>query len=117
MPDDRKILTTPDRGFFTGIANHVKLVWRLMADRRVNPLLKLLPVGSLLYLVFPIDVPGPFDDAAVIWGSTYVFIELCPADVVAEHRQAIEHTVAGRWVDDAPPTPEEDIIDADFEDK
>ncbi len=91
--------------FFQGVANHVKLIWLLLQDPRVNPLLKLIPIGSLLYLFFPIDIPGPFDDAAVIWFSTYLFIEMCPPEVVAEHRAELDRTVPAAWhdVDEKPP--------------
>ena len=34
--------------FFSTIADEIRLVLRLMADRRVNPLLKLLPIGTVL---------------------------------------------------------------------
>ena len=74
-----------------------KLVGRLIGDRRVNGLLKLIPIASIVYLVSPIDlipgavVPlmGALDDAAVVWIGTTLFIELCPPDVVQEHRQAL----------------------------
>jgi hypothetical protein len=59
-------LPGPSRGFFRQTALQVKLVWRLMRDRRVNPLLKLLPVATVVYLLFPDILPGPIDDAAVV---------------------------------------------------
>jgi hypothetical protein len=38
----------------------VKLIWRLMGDKRINFLLKLLPVAAVIYLVSPIDlIPDP----------------------------------------------------------
>lgn len=114
MKGPRKLKPYPGGGLFEGISNHIKLVWRLITDPRVSPLLKLIPLGSLVYFIFPFDIPGPFDDAAVIWASTYMFIELCPPDVVAGHRENIENTIPGDWVDISKPK-EEDIIDADYE--
>ena len=51
MSGSRKIVPGPGGGFFQGIADHLKLVWRLWLDPRVNPLLKILPFGSLIYLL------------------------------------------------------------------
>jgi uncharacterized membrane protein YkvA (DUF1232 family) len=115
MSNLRNILRDPGDGFISKAANHVRLVWRLIQDSRVSPLLKLLPLGSLVYFVIPFDVPGPFDDAAVIWFTTYMFIELCPPDVVAEHRAAIERITTARTKDSGPPIADEDILDANFE--
>ena len=86
-------LVPVDGGLFRDLANQIKLILRLMADQRVSPLLKLLPIGSLVYLLFPDLVPGPFDDAVVIGMGTYIFVELCPPDIVQEHREAIEQIV------------------------
>ncbi len=89
MADKPRSITTP--GFFQGLSNRVRLVARLMADRRVSPLLKLLPVGSLVYLVIPTDLLPiiPVDDAAILWLGSYLFVELCPQDIVEEHWQRI----------------------------
>lgn len=72
-----------------GLKNQIKLILRLMGDNRVNPMLKALPVVSVLYLVFPDIIPGPFDDAVIIGLGLYTFVELCPNDVVQEHRAAL----------------------------
>jgi hypothetical protein len=84
-------------GFFQDIANRIKLIVRLMGDRRVNPLLKLLPIGSLVYLLVPDLVLGPFDDAAVIWLGAYLFVELCPQEVVQEHMEALTSVIEGTF--------------------
>jgi uncharacterized membrane protein YkvA (DUF1232 family) len=70
----------------------IRLVWRLMRDRRVLWPLKLLPLGALLYVVFPLDllfdlapIIGQLDDIGILFGSVWLFVELCPPDVVAEH--------------------------------
>jgi hypothetical protein len=94
------------------LTNRVKLVVRLLRDRRVNPLLKLLPIGSLIYLIFPDLLPGPIDDAIVLWLGTFLFVELCPAEVVQEHLEAINRVIQGEWHD--PLHNDEEIIDAEF---
>lgn len=103
-------------GVFSGIANRIKLIWRLMSDPRVSPLLKLLPITSIVYLLFPDILPGPVDDAAIIWLSTYLFVELCPPDVVQEHLEAIERTIPGQARDAQADNEinEEDIIDGEI---
>ncbi|MEK6222859.1 MAG: hypothetical protein N2D54_11490 [Chloroflexota bacterium] len=72
------------------LTNQVRLILRLMGDSRVNMLYKILPLGTLVYfIIFPDLFPGPIDDAMIIGLGTYMFIELCPPDVVAEHRIAV----------------------------
>lgn len=83
------LIHNPGSGVFHELALRIKLILRLMADRRVSPLLKLLPLGSLAYLLAPDLVPGPLDDVAMIWLLAYLFVELCPPDVVAEHMRAL----------------------------
>jgi hypothetical protein len=105
-------------GAFQGLANRIKLIMRLMGDSRVSPLLKLIPIASLVYLVFPDIAPGPIDDAAVIWLSTYLFVEMCPPAVVKEHQDAIEGIVdANSRNADADPNAsfrDEDIIEGEI---
>ena len=59
---------------------------RLMKDKRVHPLIKVLPFLSLLYLVYPDLIPGPFDDAVVITLFLQFFLSLVPDDLVDELR-------------------------------
>lgn len=89
---NRKIILSQGGGFFQDLTLRLKLILRLLGDGRVNPLLKILPIGSLVYLVFPDIAPGPIDDAAVIWLATYLFVELCPPGVVQEHLEALNAT-------------------------
>ena len=80
-------------GVMRDLVVRFKLILRLMGDRRVNPFVKLLPLASLAYLVWPIDlismVPGvsALDDLAIVSLGAYMFLEFCPPDVVAEHMQ------------------------------
>ena len=115
-PRQRKVIK-PERGFFGDLLSYIKLIVRLMADERVNPLLKLIPLGSLIYLLFPLDVPGPIDDAAVMGVSFYLFVELCPQEVVEEHRRLISSTVDGSFTSKPAPGSQPDdseVIDGEF---
>ena len=82
-------------GVFRDLVLRLKLILRLMADKRINPLLKVLPIASLAYLIWPIDLimglPGvsALDDAAVVSLGMYMFVEFCPAEVVQEHLEAL----------------------------
>ena len=100
-------------GFFKGITRQMRLIARLMADGRVSPLAKLLPVGALVYLFVPTDLLPllPFDDAAVLWLGGSLFIEMCPPAVVQQHLRAIESEVDK---DDPAHTPAAEVVDAEF---
>jgi len=86
----RKITLPKNPGLVTDLVNRVKLIVRLLGDKRVSPMIKLIPIGSALYFLVPDLVIGPLDDAAIIWLATYLFVELCPPDVVDEHTRAIQ---------------------------
>jgi hypothetical protein len=121
MKDSREINTPRDSNFFKGIADHLKLVWRLWQDPRITPFLKILPLGSILYLISPFDMAIPLiDDIGILWFFTYLFVELCPDEIVEEHRHAIQTTIQTEWKkeeDDDYQFQEEDIEDAHFEEK
>lgn len=113
MSNNRKNpITQYDRGFLQGLTDRIKLIYLLMTDRRVSPLLKLLPLSSVVYFLFPDLMPGPIDDAVLIWLSTYLFVELCPSDVVEEHQNTIDRVIPGQ-MRDAPPESNSDVIDGD----
>ncbi|MCL4559686.1 MAG: hypothetical protein M1281_03600 [Chloroflexi bacterium] len=84
-------------GFFSDLALRIKLILRLLGDKRVNPLLKLLPIGALAYWLIPDLAPGPIDDAAIIWLGAYLFVELCPQEVVKEHMDRLQNVVTAQW--------------------
>lgn len=84
----------PSQGsMFGDFVLRTRLILRLMADGRVSFLLKLLPIGVLAYLISPLDfipaaiapIIGTADDIAIVWAGLYLFLELCPPDVVREH--------------------------------
>lgn len=110
---------------FNEFTDYFKLVARLLGDQRVNPFLKLLPIGTILYFIIPDLIIGPIDDALVVWLGTYFFIELCPQDVVQEHKDALSNKRKETKIKVEKPesetpniqTPENQIEDAEFWDK
>ena len=112
MPDKSRNITSTNGGVFQDFTDRIRLILRLMADHRVNPMLKLLPFGAMIYLFVPDLAPGPLDDALILWLGSTVFLELCPADVVAEHEENIRQVIAGEARD---PEPDE-VIDGDVRD-
>jgi uncharacterized membrane protein YkvA (DUF1232 family) len=91
-----KFIVPSQGGAMRGFVQRLKLIGRLMADSRVSPFVKVLPLASLGYLFLPADlipvVPfiSALDDAAILWIGSTLFVELCPDDVVKEHQQALE---------------------------
>ena len=118
MPDksNRKITFPQNEGFVQGLSLRIKLILRLLGDSRVNPLLKILPIGSVAYLVIPDIAPGPIDDAAVIWLATYLFVELCPPNVVQEHLDALNATrkVLDNYQETSQSTTHGEVIDGEI---
>lgn len=110
------LLVPRQGGMLKDLLLRIKLVLRLMADKRVNFFLKLLPIGALAYLISPVDlapgvalpVIGALDDAAVLWLGTTLFVELCPPEVIREHVRLLSSNL-----DIIEHEGEEDVIDAD----
>jgi uncharacterized membrane protein YkvA (DUF1232 family) len=75
----------------------IKLIFRLLKDKRVPFRLKFIPLIAFLYVISPIDfipdllVPifGYVDDVAVLFLAFKIFVRLSPRDVVAEHMDSI----------------------------
>ena len=107
-PGGRRIIRYPGGGFLGDIADYLRLVWRLLQDDRVNLWLKMIPFASLVYFIFPFDIPTPIDDIAVIWLGLNLFIELCPPEVVTEHRTALTNIVDSTLRDPATESPDTD---------
>lgn len=114
MADKRpsKIMVPPQGGMLRDFANRLKLIFRLMGDRRVNFFLKFLPLASVAYLFWPIDaialpIIGVLDDAAILWIGSTLFVELCPPNVVKEHIEDLSSNM-----DDS----SGDVVDADSTD-
>jgi uncharacterized membrane protein YkvA (DUF1232 family) len=102
-------ITAGKAGSTPDLVMRVKLIFRLMGDRRVSPLLKLLPIAAVVYLIVPFDFTlGPLDDAAVLGLAAYLFVELCPDAVVEEHLGRIWHAREARG---RPAGPVGDVVD------
>ncbi|NWF64055.1 MAG: DUF1232 domain-containing protein [Chloroflexi bacterium] len=92
------IVVSQQGGVVRNVLNQLKLIFRLLGDRRVSMLAKLIPIGAFAYLLMPADlapnvvlpVIGMVDDAAILWLGTYIFTELCPPEVVEEHMKALD---------------------------
>ena len=69
----------------------LKLVWRLLRDRRVPLFTKIIPVMAFLYLAWPTDIIkdfipilGHLDDLVVVSLLLLLFIAASPGQVVAD---------------------------------
>ena len=111
MAGKQDLMIPPQGGVIKALVARLKLIVRLMGDRRVSIWLKLIPIGALIYLISPIDaimgIPGvdALDDTAVLWLGSYLFIEFCPPEVVSEHIKALS---ANTRAED-----QDDVVDAD----
>ena len=105
-------LTVSQGGVLRNVVLQTKLILKLLGDRRVSFWTKLIPFGTLIYLVSPIDlimgIPGlaALDDAAIVWFGSNLFIELCPKDVVQEYMAELQSNL-----DD-----DDEVIDAESTD-
>ncbi|MCI0553026.1 MAG: DUF1232 domain-containing protein [Anaerolineae bacterium] len=104
MADKKKIMVPPQGGMMRDLVRRLKLITRLMGDRRVSVFIKFLPLASLAYLFWPIDaialpIIGALDDAAILWIGSTLFVELCPTDVVNEHMQELASSEGDEVVD------------------
>ena len=109
------LTVSPQGGMIRNFINRTKLIWRLMADRRVSPWVKLIPIGALAYWLSPVDlimgIPGvdAIDDITVLYFGSTLFVELCPPQVVQEHVKALaENMEAG--------DPQDEIVDVEATD-
>tara|TARA_B100000029_G_scaffold117499_2_gene110672 strand:+ start:17986 stop:18363 length:378 start_codon:yes stop_codon:yes gene_type:complete len=69
----------------------LKLVWRLLRDRRVPAFTKIIPVMAFLYLVMPNDIIkdfipilGHLDDLIVVSLLLLLFVAASPGRIVAD---------------------------------
>jgi uncharacterized membrane protein YkvA (DUF1232 family) len=102
-------------GFFGVIYQNLRLIIRLMKDPRVPFYLKVIPVLTLAYLIFPVDLlpVNPIDDGLVVWLGGYLFIELSPQAVVEEHRKGLQQPISvDETVEEASPN----VVDGSFRD-
>jgi len=113
----RSKITQRGSGFFQDLADRFRLVSRLIMDSRVNPLIKILPISTLVYLISPIDLlsVNPIDDALIIWLGTSLFVELCPPNVVEEHINALRNVITRQWKGSGQPgAQQEEVVDGEY---
>jgi len=79
------------------MAQQIKLIFDLLKDKRVHPLVKLFPFLSLIYLIFPDLVPGPVDDAVVIALFLQFFYALIPSHIIEEHKKNEDNVIEGEF--------------------
>ena len=92
------------RYLFTGKAlqviahlpDFVRLYWRLFRDARVSIVAKAALALTLAYVIWPADIVpdfipvlGEMDDLGVVLGGLWLFIRLCPPEVVRERVREI----------------------------
>ena len=88
----------PNRSLIEALTLRGRLILRLLRDPRVPWYLKLLPIGATLYLIAPDLLPlNPLDDTVIVGLGFYLFVELCPREVVDEHLKALNRVVPGTW--------------------
>jgi len=113
MADRKDLMIPPQGGVIRDFVLRVRLVWRLIRDRRISFWLKIIPVAGLVYLVSPLDlipdialpVIGELDDAAILWLTNYLFVVLCPPAIVSEHVKALSQGGSK--------SAEDDVVDAE----
>lgn len=82
------------------VINELKLIWRLILDRRVALWVKGIPLAALLYILSPLDlIPdmiiglGQLDDLGILLGSLRLFKSMVPEAIIHEHREIIEGNI------------------------
>lgn len=76
----------------------IRLFWRLLKDKRVGWLPKLILLAGIASTILPLDlIPvlplmglGYLGDMAVLYVCARLFIRLCPRHVVEEHIRLID---------------------------
>lgn len=98
--------TVPAQALATGAE-----IWRLFWDRRVRVWTKIILLAAIGYVIWPSDLPGPFDDLAVLAFGAHIFMVQARADIAAavvepEETEDEEDTVEAdfRVLDDDPAT-------------
>jgi len=83
----------------SAITRNLRLIWRLMMDRRVPLSLKMIVPATLLYLISPVDLApdlflglGQLDDVAIVLLGLALFLQLCPRAIVQQHLREIYST-------------------------
>jgi uncharacterized membrane protein YkvA (DUF1232 family) len=117
----RQIVRSPEEqaGVLRTLYERGILTWKLLWDRRVGFLPKLIPLLALAYIVSPVDllpalVMGPLaplgalDDVGVMLLGLNLFVQAAPPDVVAEYLRELSRSRT-------PSRTDEDVIEGHAE--
>ncbi len=92
----RFLFTARAAQVITHLPDFARLYWRLFRDKRVSVIAKSLLVATLAYVIWPLDVIpdfipviGEMDDVGIVLSGLWLFIRLCPAEVVRERVREI----------------------------
>ena len=90
---------THDPDLLSRLLGNLVLAGRLLFDRRVSGIAKLIPLLMVIYILSPVDlIPDVFvpigivDDLTALLIGLQLFILCAPADVVAEYRHRSDRT-------------------------
>lgn len=103
-------------GWLKEFFGQFQLAWRLLWDGRVPLLTKIVPLLTMVYLISPADfVPdvalglGQLDDLAILLVGMRLFVDICPPELVAEHRgEVLPAAPEPVWIPD-----DADVIDVE----
>ena len=106
-------------GMLRSLYERAQLTWKLLWDRRVGLLPKIIPALGLVYILSPVDLLpevlvgalGPLivlDDLGVIMLVLNLFIQASPPDVVSEHLREMR----GRRFQRFETGDDEDVVDS-----
>jgi uncharacterized membrane protein YkvA (DUF1232 family) len=113
MREKKNLMIPAQGGIIQDFVMRVKLILRLLGDRRVSFWLKVIPIAGVVYLVWPLDIIpelplaliGELDDAAILGLTSYFFLELCPPAIVQQHIEELTKTSRS--------TDNDEVVDAD----
>ena len=120
MSDKQMQGTSPQAkaGLLAELARSARLVWRLVRDPRVALATKLLIPGLVgAYLLWPVDllpdlIPlvGQIDDLVLLALGVRLFLEMCPTEIVQQHRADLAGRATGPRQDHA----EGEVVDGEY---
>lgn len=115
---ERSDQATSLMGWLKEFFGQFQLAWRLLWDGRVPLLTKIVPLLMTVYLLSPVDfIPdvalglGQLDDLAIFLVGLRLFVDICPPELVAEHRgDEVRLSPDAVWI-----PPDGDVIDVEAE--
>lgn len=85
---------TENTSFLKSLGTELRLILKLMGDRRVPFWLKLIPLATVVYFFIPEPIPF-VDDFVVMSIGVYAFLEMCPDEIVEEYRMQLYNKKRG----------------------